>query len=407
MNILFLTMSPQLLDVKASGIYNDLVRLFVSEGHDVFVMAPLERRNRRKTSMCDQCGVHVLEVWTLNVTRANLIEKGIGQLLLEAQFKAALKKYFKDIRFDIILYSTPPITFSKVIDYAKQTNPNAVSYLMLKDIFPQNAVDINMLSKSGIKGFLYRSFRKKEKQLYKLSDFIGCMSPANVDYLRKHNPNVNPSIVEICPNSYDVTSPESLSENEKLEIREKYHLPVDRPIYIYGGNLGKPQGVPFLVECLRAVKNRDDCHFVVIGSGTDYALLDSFIKEESPTSVSLFSSIPKEDYEKLADACDVGLIFLDYRFTIPNFPSRMLSYIMNKKPYIAVTDPNSDVGPIAELNGFGYWAPSNNVAAFITAIDKMQKSDIVKMGDKGYRFYLDNYTVKHTYNSIIKHLNNV
>ena len=407
MNILFLTMSPQLLKVEASGIYNDLVRKFIAEGHSVYVMAPLERRNKQKTTMCKQCGVNVLEVWTLNVTRANVVEKGVGQLLLESQFKSALKKYLKDVKFNVILYSTPPITFSKVIEYAKRMNPQAVSYLMLKDIFPQNAVDINMLRTSGIKGFLYRSFRKKEERLYKLSDYIGCMSPANVEYLKKHNPQINPSIVEICPNSYDVTTPESLSANEKIEIRRKYNLPKDKPIYIYGGNLGKPQGVPFLVECLKAVKDRTDCHFVVIGSGTDYALLDNFVKEESPASVSLFSSIPKEDYERLADACDVGLIFLDYRFTIPNFPSRMLSYIMNKKPYIAVTDPNSDVGPIAEANGFGYWAPSNSVEAFVAAVNKMQQSDISEMGERGYRFYLDNYTVEHTYKSIIKHLSNV
>ena len=407
MNILFLTMSPQLLKVEDSGIYNDLVRKFVAEGHSVYVMAPLERRNKQKTTMCIQSGVNVLEVWTLNVTRANVVEKGIGQLLLESQFKSALKKYLKDVKFDIILYSTPPITFSKVIDCAKHLNPNVVSYLMLKDIFPQNAVDINMLHTSGIKGFLYRSFRKKEKQLYKLSDYIGCMSPANVEYLKKHNPEINPSIVEICPNSCDVTNSEMLSRDEKQEIRRKYGLPEDKNIYIYGGNLGKPQGVPFLVECLKAVKDRKDCHFVVIGSGTDYALLDNFVKEEAPVSVSLFSSIPKEDYEKLADACDVGLIFLDYRFTIPNFPSRMLSYIMNKKPYIAVTDPNSDVGSIAEKYNFGFWAPSNSIEAFITVVDKMQRSDMLNMGENGYQYYLQNYTVNHTYQSIIKHLKNV
>lgn len=407
MNILFLTMSPQLLRVEASGIYNDLMRKFVAEGHGVYVMAPLERRNKQRTTMCKQCGVNVLEVWTLNVMRANLVEKGIGQILLESQFKAALKKHLKDVKFDVILYSTPPITFSKVIAYAKKLNPQAISYLMLKDIFPQNAIDINMLSTNGIKGLIYRSFLKKEKQLYRLSDRIGCMSPANVEYLLKHNPAIDSLRVEICPNSYDIKGFVALPDDERKEIRKKYGLPEDKPIYIYGGNLGKPQGVPFLVECLKAVKDRQDCHFVVVGSGTDYALLDTFIKEEKPVSVSLFSSIPKEDYEKLADSCDVGLIFLDYRFTIPNFPSRMLSYIMNKKPYVAATDPNSDVGTIAESNGFGYWCLSNDVTAFCAAIDKMQKSDMVKMGENGYNFYLNNYTVEHTYNTIIKHLYNV
>lgn len=407
MNVLFLTMSPQLLNVGDSGIYNDLMRKFVKEGHNVYVIVPLERRNKKRTSYCVQSGVNVLEVRTLNVTGASIFEKGIGQLLLEAQFKSAYKSYFKGIIFDLILYSTPPITFSKVISYAKRMNPHAKTYLMLKDIFPQNAVDISMLSTKGIRGVLYRSFRRKEKFLYQLSDYIGCMSPANVEYLKEHNPEIDPSTVEICPNSYTVSSYKEITVSDKKIIRKKYGLPEDKIIYIYGGNLGKPQGVSFLIECLQAVKNRTDCHFLVVGSGTEYPMLESFINNVNPSSVTLYGYIPKEDYERLAAACDVGLIFLDYRFSIPNFPSRMLSYIMNKKPYIAVTDPNSDVGTIAESNGFGYWSPSNNVSSFVNSIDKMQKSNITDMGEIGYNFFLKNYTIDHAYNSIIKHFNNV
>ncbi len=106
----------------------------------------------------------------------------------------------------------------------------------------------------------------------------------------------------------------------------------------------------------------------------------------------------------MADACDVGLIFLDYRFTIPNYPSRLLSYIMSKKPIVACTDPNCDVGTIANKYGFGVWTPSNNVEAFCTIITDLLKRDLMQMGENGYRFYLDNYTVQHTYDIIMKHV---
>ena len=114
--------------------------------------------------------------------------------------------------------------------------------------------------------------------------------------------------------------------------------------------------------------------------------------------------LPKEEYDQLARACDVGLIFLDYRFTIPNYPSRLLPYLMEKKPIIAATDPNSDIGSIAEENGYGYWCLSNSVEAFTVAVDKMLQSDRQTMGDAGYKFLLNNYTVTHTYQTIIKHL---
>lgn len=403
MNVLFLTMSPQILKLQEHNIYNDLVRKFLSEGHNMYIMVPYERRTGKATSLHKEGNVTILGVKTLNLTKAGVVEKGIGQVMLERQFMAAFKEYLSNVRFDLILYSTPPITFSKVIAFAKKLNPKATSYLMLKDIFPQNAVDINMLKTTGLKGVLYKSFRKKEKELYKISDWVGCMSPANVRYVIDHNVEVNPQKVEICPNSYDVLEISDCSKKGTTEIREKYGLPIDKPIFIYGGNLGKPQGIPFLVDCLRANKDRTDCHFVVVGKGTEYGRLEAFVNEEKPKSVSLFDFIPKEDYDNLSNACDVGLIFLDYRFTIPNYPSRLLPYLMNRKPILAVTDPNCDTGSMAVENGYGMWAPSNSVEAFTSMVDKILTSDLKQMGENGYQFYLNNYTVSHTYNAIMKH----
>jgi len=403
MNILFLTMSPQLLDIKKHGIYTDLVRKFIAEGHEVYIIVPFERRTGRKTDFYYQNGVKTLGVRTLNLTQTNVIEKGVGQVLLESQYKAAFKKHLADVQFDLILYSTPPITFSNVIAYVKGKNHKAMSYLMLKDIFPQNAVDIGMMAKTGIKGLLYKFFRKKEKRLYKVSDWIGCMSPANVKYVIKHNPELDASRVELCPNSYEIVP--IVKKTKRNAILQKYGLPTDKPIFIYGGNLGKPQGISFLIECLKANSVRNDCHFVIVGGGYEYPRIEKWMSEETPKAVSLFSHLPKEDYDQLANVCDVGMIFLDYRFTIPNYPSRLLSYLMSRKPIIACTDLNCDAGSIAEENGYGFWCPSNSVESFTKTVDRMLSSDIKNMGEKGYQFYLDNYTVDHTYQAIIKHLN--
>lgn len=404
MNILFLTMVNK--NVEQRDIYSDLMRKFRDNGHDVYIVMPCERREGKPTNYSDQNGVHTLSVRTLNLQKTNIVEKGVGQMSLEYLYQYAIKKYYKSVKFDLILYSTPPITFTKVIALAKKENPEAKTYLMLKDIFPQNAVDLGMLSISGLKGLLYKSFRKKEKRLYELSDFIGCMSPANVKYVLKHNPEVDVSKVEICPNSFEPNAMiGSLKEGEREKIRQKHGLPTDKMIFFYGGNLGKPQGIPFLIECLDANKKREDCHFLVLGDGFDYRLLKKWYENNLPKNVTLMQILPKEDYDKLANACDVGLIFLDYRFTIPNYPSRLLNCLMQKKPIIACTDPNCDTGTLANENGYGIWAPSNSVEAFSEAVNKMLASDIKEMGEKGYQFYLNNYTTQCSYDAIMKHFN--
>lgn len=399
MNILFLTM-VKMNSVEDRGIYTDLMRKFRDKGHKVYIVSPTERRDGLKTSVIEEKGVKILSVRTLNVQKTNVIEKGIGQVSIEFLYKRAIKKYFRGVNFDLIIYSTPPITFPKVIEYAKKTNPSAKTYLLLKDIFPQNAVDMGMLSKSGIKGILYKFFRAKEKKLYTLSDYIGCMSPANVCYVLENNPEISADRVEVAPNSLELVGE---AQTKDKSVLAKYHLPLDKPIFIYGGNLGVPQGIPFLIECLEANADREDCHFVVVGSGTYYQRLTLWHEDRKPKAVSVMKGLPKEDYDCLVQACQVGLIFLDYRFTIPNFPSRLLSYLEYKMPVIACTDPNCDTGSIAEENGFGFYAPSNSVADFTQAVDKMLFSDMAAMGEKGYQFLKENYLIEHTFNQIMKH----
>lgn len=412
----------KMLTIEQRGIYTDLMRKFRSEGHDLYIVSPTERRDGRKTMLIEQDGVHILSVKTLNVQKTNVIEKGLGQVSIEFLFKNAIHKHFADVEFDLILYSTPPITLMGVVKDMKKCNPKAKSYLLLKDIFPQNAVDMGMMSKTGVKALLYKYFRKQEEDLYKVSDFIGCMSPANVQYVLKHNAWIDPKTVEVAPNNVTLVeeSGKAMEEDERKAILEKYGLPTDKPIFIYGGNLGVPQGIPFLIECLEANKNRTDCHFVVVGTGTYYPFLEKWYNENvnenenekdsqlstlnSNLSVTVMKGLPKEDYDKLVRACNVGLIFLDYRFEIPNFPSRLLSYLENKMPVICATDPNCDMGAIANENGFGVWVPSNNVDAFTKSVDSILASDIQMMGERGFDYLCNNYLTENTYAIIMSHL---
>ena len=405
MNIIFITLS-NINNVEARGIYTDLMRKFRDEGHEIYIVSPAERRTGMDTNLANSDGIHLLKVQTLNIQKTNILEKGIGTLMIEGQFKRAIKKYLSNVQFDLILYSTPPITFTNMVRYLKSQNPHAISYLLLKDIFPQNAVDIGMFGKYSIFNWY---FRRKEVALYKTSDYIGCMSPANVEFVLKHNPEIEPSRVEVAPNSVELLPELSPSDErnkrliERNFIRSKYHLPMDKPVFIYGGNLGKPQGIPFLIGCLDANANRDDSYFVVVGNGTERPKLKAWYEGKRPKSVTVMDGLPKTDYDMLVRSCDVGLIFLDHRFTIPNYPSRLLSYLENKMPVLCATDPNTDIGRIAEENGFGYWCESVNPEDFTTLVDKILAADRKTMGEKGYSFLKDNYLVEHTYNAIMRH----
>lgn len=412
MNILFLTIGS-FENFEAGSVHIDVVKTLASKGHQVYVACTNIAPEAEKVSFEQKSGVTLLRIKTGAVKKnTNLLKKGLATIMLESTFIKAIKKCFSDVKFNLVLYHTPPVTFEKVVRFIKERD-GAASYLLLKDIFPQNAVDLGMMSKKGLKGIVYHYFRRKEKNLYAASDYIGCMSPANVQYLLGHNSYLLPDRVEVAPNSVllktsemDSSEAEAKKSVESHYIRSYYNLPNDRPIFIYGGNLGKPQGIDYLISCLDAVKSRNDCVFLIVGSGSEYSKLQQWYKHQSSDTVRIFSSLPKDDYDMLVRSCDVGLIFLDHRFTIPNYPSRLLSYLENKMPIICATDVNTDIGKIAEENGYGYWCESVKPEDFTTLVDKMLQSDIKLMGVRGYDFLCKNYQAGHTCDVIMHHFEN-
>ena len=389
MNILFLTLG-RFDSINQHSLYTDLLRAFAEQGHRVHVLCPRERRLGLPTQLVDEDGAKILHVRVGNITKTNLLEKGLSTLALEPAYIRAVKRYFSEVKFDLVLYSTPPVTFGSVVRFVKRRDC-AQSYLLLKDIFPQNAVDLGMMRKRGL---LYRFFRAKERKLYRLSDRIGCMSPANRDYLLAHDTEVAAAAVEVCPNSIEVRDLRAGGE-QRAELRRKYGLPMDKTIFVYGGNLGRPQGIPFILSCLEGQRGRADAFFLIVGDGTEFKKLESGLSRADLDNVKLMRRLPKEEYDRLAAACDVGLIFLDHRFTIPNFPSRLLSYLQAGLPVLACTDPNTDVGTVITEGGFGWWCKSSGTAAFGRRVDEIcgtEKPRLREMGDRGYRFLCEHYS---------------
>ena len=117
MRLLFIS----LLDFSSfndRNIYTDLLREFIKNGHEIYCVSPTERRTGIKTHLTGDG--HILRLSIGNIQKTNIIEKGISTLLVETQFKQAIKTYFSDIKFDLVLYTTPPITFVSVVQYIKK-----------------------------------------------------------------------------------------------------------------------------------------------------------------------------------------------------------------------------------------------------------------------------------------------
>ncbi len=400
-NILFLT-AVRITDPEEKGIYTDLLRKFRDEGHSVFVVCPEERRFGGKTRLNTLSNINVLYVKSLNLQKSSLLEKGLSTILLSGQLYRTIKKYFVKIKFDLVLYSTPPITYNKTIDYLKRKD-SCLTYLLLKDIFPQNAVDLQMMKNEGI---IHKYFKIIEKKLYNLSDFIGCMSEANVNYILDHHPYLTSEKLEINPNSIDLKWLND-SKLSSIEFKKLWGINSKALICLYGGNLGKPQAIDFLIKILQHYKNDFRVYFFIIGNGTEFNKINSWFESTNIQNARLINHLPKNEFDNIAQYCDVGLILLDHRFTIPNFPSRLLTYLENKMSVWAATDLNTDIGKVIAHNDFGFWVPDGDLKNFTFEVEKELNFKYLntERGNRGFRFLKENYSVLNSYNSIINHLN--
>ncbi len=194
-------------------------------------------------------------------------------------------------------------------------------------------------------------------------------------------------------------------DKEQSRFLKELNIPSSKKIFIYGGNLGKPQGIDFLLKVIEKNEKRKDSYFVIVGSGTEYMKVKLWFDTYLPQNACLLASLPKEKYDELVSLCDVGLIFLDNRFTIPNFPSRLLSYLEYKMPILMATDVNTDIGRIAEENGFGLWTESGNIDTFMEMMEFMTEDEnrMREMGERGYTFLCENYVVDKSYKAVMRH----
>ena len=217
-------------------------------------------------------------------------------------------------------------------------------------------MDLKMISPNGI---IHQYFRKKELNLYRISDKIGCMSIANIDYIEKHNPDLDHPKLHLIPNWENLPK---LDGNKDIKSIKTKHGLNNKFIVIFGGNIGRPKKLENIVELAKSCSEIQDLDFYFIGNGTEKEKITNIVKTNKMTNMIFKNTIPKRDYKQLLRAADIGLISLSEDFTIPNFPSKVLSYFGAKKPGLASIDLQTDFGKMLEETNSGLWAEAGNTA---------------------------------------------
>ncbi|WP_222983944.1 glycosyltransferase family 4 protein [Flagellimonas meishanensis] len=373
-------------------LYSNLMLEFSKRGHEVFVIAADDEGKQSKITV--ERGLKILRVPSLKLYGTGNLLKGLSNLLLPYLYKRALKKHKIPLDFDVIIMPTPPITLIDVAFWLKKKSKGKL-YLILRDIFPQNAVDLKMMKPNGL---IHSFFRKKEIKLYKTCDGIGCMSPANVEYVKKHNPYLDHSKLHLLPNWADL---QEIVEADTEATKEKYGLK-NKVIAIFGGNMGLPQKLENIIDLAKNCQELNDLVFFLVGKGTEQQRIAKLVSELSLDNVIIKDHLPKKEYNEILQLSDIGLISLSQDFTIPNYPSKVLAYYQFKKPVLASVDLNTDFGTMQEEIGCGFWSEAGDTTAFKENLLKLYKNKKLrdKMGQRGFDYMVENLTPARAFETV-------
>lgn len=326
---------------SCASLVNDLAYELLNQGHEVTVVTTDDNLNG-SNKYSKENGLGVLRIKTNRIDGANKYFRFINEFLLSWLIWYRGRKYFNSISCDLVIWYSPSIFFGELIKKLRKKF-NCNSYLILRDLFPQWALDTGILKM----GMIYKILHYYEKIQYEQADVIGVQSPNNLQYF--DNIGLTDKLkLEVLYNWINMYKlPQSSND-----YRKKYNL-LGKVVFFYGGNIGVAQDVENLVRLAKRLSSVPQAHILLVGDGSEVVNLKSLIQEFNLINISVYGSVSQEEYHSMLAEFDIGLISLDRNFKTSNFPGKMLGYMKCNMPILASVNYGNDLINLIEDNEIG------------------------------------------------------
>lgn len=324
----------------AAKMMHELACEFQQQGHQVTIVTPSPHL-KVKTEISILDDITVCRFKSGEIKNIGKIKRAINETLLSHHAWKNFKPYFQQNRHDLVVYYSPSMFWSGLVSRLKKLW-NAPSYLILRDLFPQWAIDQGLIRKGSV---IEKYFRYFEKKNYEVADTIGLMSEKNLEWFRsKYNTDKPMEVL------YNWAANEPVKA--KLHYKEKLGL-AGKTIYFYGGNIGHAQDMMNIVRLAINMRKEKQAHFVLVGAGDEVDLVKNTIYQEKLTNMTLLPSVSQEEYKQMLAEFDIGLFTLHKDHSTHNFPGKLLGYMVQELPILGSINPGNDLKLIVESAGAG------------------------------------------------------
>ena len=207
----------------------------------------------------------------------------------------ALKKIFKEEKFDILYYTTPNASmYAALAGKAAKTK---------KRVY--NQCGLRYVSFVGLKR---KIFKLVEKITCKYSTHIRAQSPMNMQFAISEGlcKKEKISVVGIGGTiGVDLKECDAFQKEEvRATLREKYGIPTDAFVYGFVGRLNKDKGINELIEAFSQVEEKVERTYLVLVGMNDTSnpiTPENMQKAETDSRIILTGNVPKDEvYQHMA-----------------------------------------------------------------------------------------------------------
>ena len=349
---------------------HQLARELTLQDHKVTVITPWSIAESKPPIQEIIDGVEVWRFKSKPLKGLGKIRRAINESLIPFHSWQLIKRRVNADTFDGIIYYSPTIFFGPVVAKLKKLC-NCRSYLVLRDFFPQWAVDANLIKKGSLVESYFKFF---ETISYRNADMIGVMSPRNLEIFNqktsyRYNTSVLRNWASLRVNKVD---------GDSINIRETLGL-TDEIIFFYGGNIGYAQDMKNLMRLVKRMKKFKKAHFLFVGQGDEVGLINELATEWKLKNDSYLPPVTQDEYEDILTQVDVGLFSLSAKHTSHNFPGKLLGYMVESLPILGSVNQDNDLMEIIHEYEAGYISINGNDELFFDNAVKLYNSSELRL----------------------------
>ena len=327
----------------------DLSWEFARQGHQLTVLLPASDLDR-DWELQNADGVEVLRLRAPRTKDIGYVRRTLGELLMPfAMLRNLRKSPLARQKWDGVVWYAPSIFHGPLARALKRAS-GCKGYLIIRDIFPEWAVDMGLMGR----GLPYRFFDAVARYQYSVADVIGVQTPGNLAYFEKWRQQPGRTL-EVLQNW--------LGEPAKkpCAIRVDATLLAGRKVFVYAGNMGVAQGMDRVLDLAERLLHRPDVGFLFVGRGSDAARLKTTAQARGLSNVVFFDEIDPDEIPDLYAQCSVGIVALDPRHQSHNIPGKFLTYMQSGLPVLANVNAGNDLAALIRREQVGQVCENNDV----------------------------------------------